>query len=155
VSLYFWLKTAHVLSSIVLLGTGLGIAFFKWAADRSNNLQAIRVISERVVWADWCFTAPAVVVQPVTGILLARLAGFPLSSDWLSYSLILFAVAGACWIPVVWLQIRMRDLARLAVREGKPLDSAYWRYARTWFWLGVPAFSAVIAIVALMVFKPA
>jgi uncharacterized membrane protein len=153
-SLYFWLKTVHVLSSIVLLGTGFGIAFFKWAADRSGNVEAIRVVSERVVWADWCFTAPAVVVQPITGLLLARLAGFPLTSDWLFYSLILYALAGLCWIPVVWLQLRMRDLARSAVRDVKPLDATYWRYARAWFWLGVPAFPAVVAIVVLMVLKP-
>lgn len=152
-SSYFWLKTLHILSAAVLLGTGLGIAFFKWAADRSGNVQAIRIVGERVVWADWCFTTPAVVLQPVTGIMLAQIAGFPLMSSWLKYAIVLYVIAGACWIPVVWLQLKMRDLARSAANEGKPLDAAYWRYARLWFWLGVPAFTAVIATFALMVFK--
>ena len=151
---YLWLKTLHIVSAAVLFGTGLGIAFFKWAADRSGNVQAIRVVAERVVWADWLFTTPAIVVQAVTGVLLARCVGFPLTSGWLLRAIALYIVAGGCWIPVVWLQIRMRDLARSAAASGLPLDAGYWRYARLWSWLGVPAFAAVLAIFGLMVFKP-
>ena len=151
---YFWLKTVHIASATILFGTGLGIAFFKWITDRSGNVQAIRVVAERVVWADWIFTTPAVVVQPITGVLLARMLGFPLSSGWLAHTLVLYALAGACWIPVVWLQIRMRDLARDALEHGSSLGEKYWRLARIWFWLGVPAFCAVLAIFALMVTKP-
>jgi len=117
-------------------------------------VQAIRVVAERVVWADWIFTTPAVVVQPITGVLLARMLGFPLSSGWLAHAVALYALAGACWVPVVWLQIRMRNLARDAVERGSALDETYWRLARIWFWLGVPAFCAVLAIFALMVTKP-
>jgi uncharacterized membrane protein len=148
------LKIAHILSATVLFGTGLGIAFFKWVTDRSGNVEAIRVVSERVVLADWVFTTPAVVLQAVTGVLLARASGFSLTSGWILYALLLYALAGACWIPVVWLQIRMRDLARAAARKRGALDARYWRYARIWFWLGVPAFAAVIAVFALMVLKP-
>jgi uncharacterized membrane protein len=152
---YLWLKTLHILSATILFGTGLGIAFFKWVTDRSGNVAAIRVVAERVVVADWLFTTPAVVLQAVTGVMLARLAGFPLTSGWVFQAIVLYVVAGACWLPVVWLQIRMRDLARLAAKEGRVLDPLYWRYARIWFWLGVPAFTAIVAVFALMVLKPA
>jgi len=155
VNAYFWIKTLHVLSATVLFGTGLGIAFFKWATDRSGHVPAIRVVAERVVLADWIFTTPAIVLQAVTGVALARIAGFPLSSGWVLYAVGLYVVAGACWLPVVWLQMRMRDLARAAERANVPLDGLYWRYARLWFWLGVPAFAAVVVIFALMVWKPA
>jgi uncharacterized membrane protein len=151
---YLWLKALHVLSATVLFGTGLGIAFFKWITDRSGNVAAIRVVSERVVLADWLFTTPAVVLQALTGVMLARLAGFPLMSGWVFYAIVLYVVAGACWLPVVWLQIRMRDLARAAAATGTPLDQRYWRYARIWFWLGVPAFTAIVGVFALMVLKP-
>jgi len=155
VNTYLWLKTLHVLSATILFGTGLGIAFFKWITDRSGNVAAIRVVAERVVLADWLFTTPAVVLQVVTGVMLARFAGFPLTSGWVLYAIVLYFVAGACWLPVVWLQIRMRDVARDAASRGAPLDPRYWRYARIWFWLGVPAFAAIVVIFALMVLKPA
>jgi uncharacterized membrane protein len=154
VSAYFWLKTVHILSATILFGTGLGTAFFKWITDRSGNVQAICVVAERVVWADWIFTTPAVVVQAITGVLLARLLGFSLSSGWLAHAIVLYVFTGACWIPVVWLQIKMRALARDAAARAAPLDGKYWRLARIWFWLGVPAFCAVLAIFALMVTKP-
>jgi uncharacterized membrane protein len=154
VNAYLWLKTVHILSATILFGTGLGTAFFKWITDRSGNVQAIRVVSERVVWADWIFTTPAVVVQPITGVLLARTLGFPLASGWVAHAIVLYVFAGACWLPVVWLQIRMRDLARDAAERGASLGEKYWRLARIWFWLGVPAFCAVLAIFALMVTKP-
>ncbi|HET8696148.1 MAG TPA: DUF2269 domain-containing protein [Gammaproteobacteria bacterium] len=149
------LKLAHILSSTVLFGTGLGIAFFKWHTDKSRNVAAIAVVAERVVIADWCFTTPAVILQAVTGLMLAGRAGWPLTSGWVLHAIVLYVFAGACWIPVVWLQIRMRELARSAARGGRPLDALYWRYARVWFWLGVPAFTAVIGIFGLMVLKPA
>ncbi len=152
---YFWLKTVHIVSATILFGTGLGTAFFKWITDRSGNVQAIRIVAERVVWADWIFTTPAVVVQPITGVLLARMLGFPLSSGWVAHAIVLYAFAGACWVPVVWLQIRMRDLGREAATHGAPLGEEYRRLARIWFWLGVPAFCSVLAIFVLMVTKPA
>jgi uncharacterized membrane protein len=112
-------------------------------------------VAERVVLADWIFTTPAIVVQAVTGVLLARLLGFPLTTGWVSHALVLYVIAGACWLPVVWLQIEMRALARRAVDGGTALDARYWRYARVWFWLGVPAFAAILLVFALMVTKPA
>jgi len=151
---YFVLKAAHIISAAVLFGTGLGIAFFKWIADRTGNAAAIRVVSEKVVLADWLFTLPAIVVQLLTGLALARLLGYPLSHGWLAWSLALFCLAGVCWIPVVCLQIRMRDLTRASERSGVPLAGRYRSYARLWFWLGVPAFTAVVLVFWIMVAKP-
>ena len=151
---YFPLKIVHVISATVLFGTGLGTAFFKWIVDRSGNLAAIRVVSERVVLADWLFTSPAVVVQAATGVALAAIAGFPLTHGWVAYGIALYAIAGVCWIPVVVLQIRMRNLARRAELTGTALGERYWRYARAWFWLGVPAFIAVVIAIGVMIIKP-
>ena len=153
-NIYLWIKTLHILSAAVLFGTGLGIAYFKWAVDRSGHVGAIRVTSERVVIADWIFTSVAVVVQPITGIALAQIAGFPLLEGWIGYTLLLYVLIGLCWLPVVFLQIRMRDLARTADRDGMPLPDRYWRYCRMWHWLGVPAFSLLLIVYWLMVFKP-
>lgn len=154
-SSYFVLKAIHIASAAVLFGTGLGIAFFKWITDRTGSVVAIRVVSEKVVLADWLFTLPAIIVQALTGFALAGLMGYPLSHGWLAWSIALFILAGACWVPVVWLQIRMRDLARASEREGQPVVPAGYRaYARLWFWLGVPAFAAVVVVFWLMVVKP-
>ncbi|WP_229420580.1 DUF2269 family protein [Pseudoduganella albidiflava] len=149
------LKLLHVLSSTVLFGTGMGIAFFKWITDRSGDVRAIRVVTERAVLADWLFTTPAVIVQPVTGFAMVWLAGYPWLSTWIVSSVALYLLAGACWLPVVWLQIRMRDLARVADATGSALPPLYWRYQRLWFLLGIPAFTALVVIFWLMLNKPA
>lgn len=152
---YLLVKCLHILSATVLMGTGIGIAWFKWMADRSGDVRAIRMTSERTVIADWIFTTPAVLLQPATGFAMVHLAGFPLASGWIFYTICLYLLAGACWLPVVWLQWRMRDLARGADAAGTPLPRLYWRYARIWFWLGIPAFSGLIVVFWLMVSKPA
>lgn len=151
---YLALKLVHILSAVVLVGTGFGIAFFKWIVDRTGNLGAMRIISEKVVLADWIFTLPAIVVQAVTGVALAHVAGYPLTRGWLLGAIGLFCIAGLCWLPVVHLQIRMREIARACVAQDMPLGEKYFRYARIWFWLGVPGFLSVIAIFWLMVAKP-
>lgn len=152
---FLWLKWLHILSATVLFGTGLGIAFFKWSADRSGDVRAIAVVMRRVVLADWLFTTTSVIVQPLTGVWLALLAGYPLTRGWVAWSLALYALAGLCWLPVVWLQLRMRDMAVRAAAEGGALPARYHRYARIWFWLGIPAFAALIVVYYLMVFRPA
>lgn len=148
------LKLAHILGAMLLFGTGLGTAFFMWRADRSGDVAAIATTARTVVLADWLFTAPAIVAQPVTGYLLAVEAGYRLTEGWILLSLGLYAVAGACWLPVVWLQIRMRDLSLAARDGGTELPPGYHRYMRIWFALGWPAFAAVAAIFALMIYRP-
>ena len=150
---YTVLKTLHILSMVLLFGTGLGSAFYKWMADRSGNVVHIAVTNRHVVLADWLFTTPTVIFQPLSGLWLAHLAGWPLATPWIAASLALYALAGACWLPVVWLQIRMQRIASAAVAERCALPALYWRLARYWFWLGVPAFIAMTTVVVLMTGK--
>jgi len=150
---YAILKTLHILSMVLLFGTGLGSAFYKWMADRSGNVAHIAVTNRHVVLADWLFTTPTVIFQPISGLWMVSLLGLPLATPWIAVSLFLFVLAGACWLPVVWLQIRMQKLAAIAVAEASPLPELYWRMVRWWFWLGVPAFFSMVLVVTLMVFK--
>jgi uncharacterized membrane protein len=152
--MYLALKLVHILSSTVLFGTGLGTAFSMWRAHKSADARVVSAVTHNVVLADWWFTTPAVIAQPVTGFALVRLAGFPLASTWLELTLLLYFLVGACWIPVVWLQLRMRDLASRAAADGQPLPSRYHWYFKIWFLLGWPAFLSVVVIFGLMVFKP-
>jgi uncharacterized membrane protein len=150
---YTTLKTLHILSMTLLFGTGLGSAFDKWMADRSGNLAHIAVTNRHVVLADWLFTTPTVIFQPLSGLWLAHRLDLPLTMPWVAVSLGLYCLAGACWLPVVWLQIRMRNIAADALANQATLPASYWRMARGWFWLGVPAFCAMTLVVALMVCK--
>ncbi len=151
---YAILKLIHILSSVVLVGTGFGSAYFMFFANRSRDLSAQGVVARLVVRADWWFTSPTIVIQPATGLFMAHLAGVPLTTPWLAMALILFIVAGACWLPVVWLQLRMAAMAQEAIRHGTELPQRYWRYASWWQRLGYPAFAAVLIIFYLMVVKP-
>jgi len=151
---YLTLKWIHILSSTLLLGTGLGIAFFMWMAHLTRDPRQIATTARVVVIADALFTAPAVIVQLGSGLWLAWLLHLPLTVFWVGTALLLFFVIGICWLPVVWLQARARDLARAAAETGVPLPPAYARVMRWWFWLGWPAFISVIAIFWLMVNKP-
>lgn len=148
------LKWLHVIGAAVLLGTGAGIASFMLMAHRTHSPALVAHTAGMVVRADFIFTASAVVLQPITGLLLANLVGWKLTEGWLALSLGLYVLAGLCWLPVVWIQIRMRDLARQAEREGNPLPKAYHDLYARWFLLGIPAFLSMLAIVWLMVAKP-
>jgi uncharacterized membrane protein len=151
---YLVLKYLHVLGAIVLLGTGTGIAFFMLMAHRTGDSGHIARTAATVVVADVLFTATAVVLQPVTGWLLARETGLPLTQGWMLASLALYGVAGVFWLPVVWMQRRMRDLARAAHDKGAPLPAEYQRLYRLWFLFGFPGFGSVLVIVWLMIAKP-
>jgi uncharacterized membrane protein len=155
VSMYLFLKALHVLSSVVLVGVGFGSAFYLYCANRSKNLQAQAVVARYVVLADWIFTTPAGFIQPITGFALMHMAGWPLTSPWVVWSLVLYVLAGACWVPVVWLQIQMKRMLDEALTHDQVLPQRYWRYARWWEWLGYPAFIAMVIIYFLMVIKPA
>lgn len=153
-SWYLLIKWVHILSSTVLFGTGAGIAFFFLRAHRNGDAKLIAAVSGDVVLADFLFTATAVVLQPITGVALAVMAGFPLSTGWLVVSIALYGLIGCCWLPVVWLQIRMRNMAIRAAADGSPLPDAYGRYYAWWLGLGWPAFLGVMAVFYLMVAKP-
>jgi uncharacterized membrane protein len=153
-SSYLLLKTLHVLSSVLLVGTGFGSAFFFYFANRSANVQAQAVVARLVVRADWWFTTPAAIVQPLSGLALVRLAGYPLDALWIAWALALYALAAACWLPVLWLQHRMARLASDAAARGTALPAEYHRLARRWERLGYPAFAAMMVVFWLMVAKP-
>jgi uncharacterized membrane protein len=152
--LYFLLKWLHVIGASVLLGTGAGIAFFMLMAHRTNNTATVAATARIVVVADVVFTATAVIVQPITGILLARTVGYHLGESWIVASIILYLITGAFWLPVVWMQARMMRLARRASDANEPLPAAYHRLFRLWFAFGFPAFAAVLAIFWLMIARP-
>lgn len=149
--LYLCVKWLHILSSTVLFGTGVGTAFFMLMANRSRDVKAIRFATKTVVIADWLFTTPAVIIQPITGVILAHIAGYPLTTPWLMTAIALYVFAGACWLPVVWIQLKMRALTIAATDD---LPAQYWTYNRWWLILGSLAFPAVMVIFWLMVFTP-
>jgi uncharacterized membrane protein len=154
VNTYLVIKWIHIVSSVLLVGTGFGTAFCLFFTNRSGSLPAQVVVTRLVVRADAWFTAPAGVVQIASGLWLAHAAGLALDTPWLAAALVLFGVAGACWLPVLWLQWRMHQLAAQALSSGTALPAQYWRLARRWEWLGYPAFVAMLLIYALMVIKP-
>jgi uncharacterized membrane protein len=154
--MYLELKALHILSSSVLFGTGFGTAFFMFMANRSGNRQAMAIVSGHVIKADLYFTTPAGFLQPLTGFGLMATAGFPMTFwplNWLGLSLLLYLLAGACWLPVLWLQWKMHQIAARDPAEAN-LPADYWRYERAWTLLGLPAFGGLAVVFWLMTAKP-
>jgi uncharacterized membrane protein len=151
---YVVVKWIHILSSTVLFGTGIGSAYYMLVASRNRDPRIAHFVVSRVVIADWIFTATAAVLQPLSGAYLVYLGGYSVTSRWIVGSVVLFLVAGACWLPVVWMQIRMREMARQAAEAGRPLPDSYGRLFRLWVALGLPAFAALVVVFYLMVAKP-
>lgn len=154
-TLYLFLKWLHVIGATVLLGAGAGIAFFMMRAHATREPQTIAAVASIVVLADYVFTLSAVIVQPVTGLALAEVAGYPLDAGWILVSVGLYLFTGVFWVPVVFMQREMRNLARVAASEGSPLPEKYFHLYRRWFAFGFPAFFAVLAIFWLMIARPA
>lgn len=151
---YLILKWIHILSSVLLVGTGFGSAFYLYFVHRTRNIPAIAAVAKLVVRADFWFTTPTIILQPLSGYALMQLSGYSFTQTWLVWTLFLYGLAGVCWLPVVWLQLRMADMAIVAEKDQTSLPSVYWQYARYWEWLGYPAFVAMLAVYGLMVFKP-
>jgi len=148
-------KWLHILSSTILFGTGIGTAFYLFFVSRTRDTHAVAVVSKLVVAADWLFTATTIVFQPLSGFWLAHRMGYPLASPWILLSLVLFVSAALCWVPVVWLQMKLRDIAKAADAAGTELPPAYWNYFGWWVALGVPALFLFLAVFYLMVARPA
>jgi uncharacterized membrane protein len=151
---YLIVKWLHVLSSTFLFGTGIGSAFYMLFVSLTRDARAIAVVARYVVIADWVFTTPTIVIQPLTGYYLTQIIGTPLTAKWVLASVALYLLAGACWLPVVFIQLRMRNAAREAAAAGAALPDVYWRYLRWWTALGVVAFVALVVVFYLMVAKP-
>nr|CAD6437886.1 hypothetical protein REQ54_04333 [Rhizobium sp. Q54] len=151
---YFLLKFVHIIGATVLLGTGAGIAFFMLLAHRTGNAATVAAVARIVVIADFLFTTTAVILQPITGVALAWHAGYSLTEGWIVLSILLYLFTGAFWLPVVWMQLEMRNLAVYAASAGKDLPPRYHSLFRLWFIFGFPAFAAVLAIFWLMITRP-
>lgn len=153
---YLLAKWLHILSSTLLFGAGIGTAFFLLTVTLGRDVRAVATVTRQAVIADWIFTAPTAVFQPASGFWLLHLMGIPLSAPWVRWSVALYALAIACWLPVVWIQLRLRNIAAEAARHPDAgLPSRYWRYFRAWVLLGIPAFLSFLGIFYLMVAKPA
>jgi uncharacterized membrane protein len=152
---YLVVKWLHILSSTLLFGTGFGSAFYMFFASLTRDAKVVATVVRYVVIADYAFTTPTIILQPATGLYLMHLAGFPLSSTWIAASFALYFLAGACWLPVVWMQIKMRDMAASAAANGTELPERYWRFLKWWVALGIVAFFALVVVFYLMVAKPA
>ena len=148
-------KTLHIMSSTLLFGTGIGTAFYLLVTSWTRDAHVVASVARFVVIADWIFTATTIVFQPASGIYLAHLMGLSLLTPWLYWSLVLYAIAALCWLPVVWLQIRLRDIAIDAAARGVELPRRYASHLGYWAALGVPALFSFLAIFYLMVAKPA
>ncbi|MDK4737008.1 DUF2269 domain-containing protein [Rhizobium sp. CNPSo 3490] len=151
---YFALKFLHIIGATVLLGTGAGIAFFMLVAHRTGNAATVAAVARIVVIADFVFTTTAVIAQPVTGMALAWYVGYSLWERWIVWSIVLYLITGAFWLPVVWMQMEMRKIAKEAAANDEPLPARYHRLFWTWFYFGFPAFAAVLAILWLMITRP-
>lgn len=151
---YLILKWLHVLSSTVLFGTGLGTAYYMFFASRTRDPRIIASVFGYGVVADWLFTTTTIIFQPLSGWYLTRMAGVPLNTQWVAWSIALYVLATVCWLPVVWIQLRMRATAKRALDEGTPLPAVYSRYLLAWVLLGILAFLALLGVLYLMVVKP-
>ena len=151
---YFAIKWLHIVSSTLLFGTGVGSAYYMFVASRSRDPHVIAFVAKYVVIADWLITAPTVLIQPLSGWYLAARTQLPWNTGWLRDAVWFYAFAIACWLPVVWIQIRMRDLARLASSSGTDMPERYWRFFAAWVVLGAWAFVAFVVVFYLMVVKP-
>jgi uncharacterized membrane protein len=151
---YITVKWLHILSSTLLFGTGLGTAFYLFLATLTKNPLIVATVAKHVVIADWLFTATTIIIQPATGFYLIHLAGIPLMTRWVAWSIGLYVLMAACWLPVVWLQIRLQRIAGEANVRNTVLPALYWRYFRFWVAFGIPALVAILIIFYLMVAKP-
>jgi len=150
---YLVLKLIHILAAVVVTGTGAGIAFFMFMANRSNNPQAIYVTAQHVILGDWVFTTPAVITQIITGVYLMDMQGYSFSAPWFYWVMGLFTFIGVCWIPVLRIQYKLRELAKVSV-DSNQVAPEFKSLMKTWTLLGIPAFTAILGIFWLMVFKP-
>lgn len=150
---YLWLKLIHIICAVVVVGTGAGIAFFMLMTSRTDNLEVIAATTRLVVKADWLFTAPAVLIQAITGVALISTLGYSFTSSWTIWVFSLYAIIVLCWLPVVGIQYKLRAIATESLRKGV-MDPAFARWMRIWTLLGIPAFCSVLGLLYLMVFKP-
>lgn len=153
--LYAAIKTLHILTSTIVFGTGIGIAFFMYRSWFAKNIHEKLFATRNTVLADYLFTFPAVVIQPISGVALIQMAGFDWASPWLMATYIIYVIAGLFWLPVVWIQIQLKNMCKESAENGAELPERYHTLFKLWFLFGWPAFGGFIVIFYLMVAKPA
>lgn len=153
--IYLTIKTLHIISSVVLFGTGIGIAFFMLRSYFTDNIHEKFYAARNTVLADYLFTTPAVIAQPLTGVWLVWQGGYDWMDLWLAATYVIYIITGLCWLPVVWIQIQLKNMATHAVETNSALPARYNKLFKIWFLLGWPAFIGLVAVFFLMVFKPA
>jgi len=152
--LYFVVKTLHILSSTILFGAGIGIAFFMFRSFFTNNLREKHYAARSTVLADYIFTFPAVIIQPLSGVWLVWKVGYNWTDYWLVLTYVLYSIAGLSWLPVVWIQIQLKQLVKYSLDNDVPLPARYQKLFWIWFCLGWPAFTSLVVIFYVMVAKP-
>lgn len=152
--IYLITKTIHILSSTILFGTGIGIAFFMFRSMFTNNMHEKFYAAKNTVLADYLFTFSAVIIQPLSGVALIHMAGYDWTDFWLMATYVIYIIAGLCWLPVVWIQIELKKMVAEALESGEPLPARYHKLFKIWFLLGWPAFVGLVAVFYLMVAKP-
>ncbi len=153
--LYTAIKTLHILSSTILFGTGIGIAFFMFRSAFTKDLHEKFYAAKNTALADYMFTLPAVIIQPLSGVALVHMGGFAWNDFWLTTTYAIYLIAGLCWIPVVWIQIQLKNMVMDSINNKTELPARYHRFFKIWFLLGWPAFAGLLIIFYLMVAKPA
>jgi len=155
IDLIFAIKFVHVLAAAAMLGTWLCLAAFMLLAHRSGNTSVVALTSRFVVRIELMVVAAAVALQPVSGLPLAAAIGVsPFGEFWIVAASVLYLIVVAAWIAAVRLEIRIRDLTREAVLGSAPLPAVYWRWFRIWSALAGPILAGMVAIFALMIWKP-
>lgn len=151
---YQIVKTLHIMSSTVLFGTGAGIAFFMLRSHFTDNIHEKYFAARNTVLADYIFTAPSVIIQPLTGAWLVWQGGHDWLDLWLVATYVIYVISGCCWLPVVWIQIQLKNMVAHAVNTGEGLPPRYYKLFKIWFILGWPAFIGLVAVFFLMVMRP-
>jgi len=152
--LYLIIKTLHVISSTILFGTGIGIAFFMLRSHFSDNMHEKLYAARNTVLADYIFIFPAVIALPLTGFWLIWQGGHDGMDLWLIITYVIYVIAGLCWLPVVWIQIQLKTMLAERVKNGAELPPRYHKLFKIWFLMGWPAFIGLVIVFFLMVMKP-
>lgn len=146
-----WL-TLHLIGVVVFVGNIVTAAFWKVRADLSNKPEHIAAAVRNVMLADYVFTLPGLALIMASGIVMAVTADWPMSGlNWLTLSLILFAVTGIVWLAVLIPLQRSMIRCSQSDCEAGSVSRAYRLVSRRWAVFGIVATLLPVIIMYLMV----
>ncbi len=153
---YHGLKLLHILSAVVMTGTGIGLAYFLFLAVLTKKQEALVAIARWVIWGDWLFTLPAIITQIISGLLLVERLGWSFASVGMHWILTLYALMLVCWLPVIVIQYKLYHISLKILTEGQDVHChpSFKRLFRLWVLLGSIAFVCVLLLFWIMIFKP-